>query len=518
MALPSVTADRGSLSVYGAGRELLDLLEEHVDRKDALPRILASAARLVVQAAAAGPSGGANAKPAVTVIAAPLPDLDSSAARCSVPDLAFSTPWGKFTLLLMNDQIVLTNAKSEIRVPLTAVKHVAILDRFPKDNKERVIIFIVLDKASSVMSGKQKLEALVLNTLADSEMRVAVSGDDALEGPVPVVLCSILGKAGVGASAFVSPDDDVYTSAKGNPSVVATFKANSGWLYPLEDALYFVEKPPMCILHADVEGYELMPRSSTAELVLHMRDAKRAIEFSFEVGEVPRLLTYLEKSSLRELGSEAAGGSGSGAGGSGAGPSGSARGGGGVVDLADYEDDDDDDDEDVTVTSAFQQRLLHTHVHTMQTTTSTPRQATTLATSGRSSGRAATDGNDHSCDKRPVKRARRGEAFLGYTAFACAAAAAARDPGAAGPSSAAPRADKEEGEDEEGDVDFEGEEGESGDDGSSEEESSDGECELIDEDDVPASAIRGFMDNDRKGRKGAKRAVGGAGEAGSSGQ
>eukprot|EP00955_Chlamydomonas_euryale_P114255 366262-Chlamydomonas_euryale.AAC.1 len=38
---------------------------------------------------------------------------------------------------------------------------------------------------------------------------------DVLEGPTPVVLCSVLGRAGVGGAAFVSPDEELFSSSKG---------------------------------------------------------------------------------------------------------------------------------------------------------------------------------------------------------------------------------------------------------------------------------------------------------------
>lgn len=52
--------------------------------------------------------------------------LDLSSARVTVPDLPFTTPWGKHTLALLSDHLILSNNKTEIRVPLAAVKHVAV--------------------------------------------------------------------------------------------------------------------------------------------------------------------------------------------------------------------------------------------------------------------------------------------------------------------------------------------------------------------------------------------------------
>lgn len=226
MVLPS---DRGALSAFSAGTELLELLEKHCSPKESLPKLVSVAARLVTEAAAfsngpakpvsvkgtakvsAGGSGeaiipsmrwpcrhqhtdeGAGShgllqldvmpilhdamqclmqppppchlkqpphatnhlmqhmhrhrimqQPRVATSIIPCDHraggsgvkaegaaLDLSAARVTVPDLAFSTPWGKFTLLLMDDCVALTNGKATIKVPLTAVKHVAVCAHMP---------------------------------------------------------------------------------------------------------------------------------------------------------------------------------------------------------------------------------------------------------------------------------------------------------------------------------------------------------------------------------------------------
>jgi hypothetical protein len=54
-------------------------------------------------------------------------------------------------------------------------------------------------------------------TASDAQLRVAMScGTEVLEGPAPVVLCTVMGKAGVQPSAFVAPDPGVYANLKGD--------------------------------------------------------------------------------------------------------------------------------------------------------------------------------------------------------------------------------------------------------------------------------------------------------------
>lgn len=52
--------------------------------------------------------------------------------------------------------------------------------------------------------------------LADTRMRVQIAGEEvAQEGPAPVVLCSIMGRASSQGAVFLNPDEDVYSSVSG---------------------------------------------------------------------------------------------------------------------------------------------------------------------------------------------------------------------------------------------------------------------------------------------------------------
>lgn len=88
----------------------------------------------------------------------------------------------------------------------------------------------------------------------------------------------------------------------GAPCLAATYKANAGWLYPLEGALCFVERPPMFLSHDDIASYELQRAegmSLSFELVLRMVGPKTPkVEFNIAKNELGRLQTYLENSGL----------------------------------------------------------------------------------------------------------------------------------------------------------------------------------------------------------------------------
>ena len=81
-----------------------------------------------------------------------------------------------------------------------------------------------------------------------------------LQGEGPVVLCQLLGAAGL--EAFLAPDTAVFQAPTGLPCTSALFKLNKGWLFPMRDAprvhwcpslptaqfllLFFVVEPKTC--------------------------------------------------------------------------------------------------------------------------------------------------------------------------------------------------------------------------------------------------------------------------------
>ena len=213
---------------------------------------------------------------------------------------------------------------------------------------------------------------------ADDMLTVKMSGGETMTDVAPVVLCTVLGKAGVPPEAFVSPDDEgcfvgnkgeigqdwtlhegrsgrqvcgiqiwnqgsialplglsssqpcsnclipcVCTPPPDAPALQATHIVDQGSLYPLERGFFFVEKPALCILHKDVQCFEMLRTEAinrVSTLVLHLRPkagtgsgeeeeaarvtkksaaAGNPIEFTFDQSEAGRMLTYLENRKIK---------------------------------------------------------------------------------------------------------------------------------------------------------------------------------------------------------------------------
>lgn len=117
----------------------------------------------------------------------------------------------------------------------------------------------------------------------DEQLDVAHPNDTSarLQGPSVVVLCQALGMMGVPPSAFCSPSSDVFQSSHKGLAISAFVKVNQGWLFPLDSALCFVEKPPMLIPHSEIKSVELGRAggmSATFDLIIHLKSGDN-VEF-----------------------------------------------------------------------------------------------------------------------------------------------------------------------------------------------------------------------------------------------
>jgi structure-specific recognition protein 1 len=75
-------------------------------------------------------------------------------------------------------------------------------------------------------------------------------------GPMHTVFAHTL--RGLSAAKITRARQEVFSSAApgGGCAVRCSFKADDGYLYPLDRAFFYIQKPPMCINHADIEAVE----------------------------------------------------------------------------------------------------------------------------------------------------------------------------------------------------------------------------------------------------------------------
>lgn len=76
-------------------------------------------------------------------------------------------------------------------------------------------MFLALHASAKLMSGKQPLTSLLISCKATDTTSVQSPEGGTLQGPLPVVLCQVLGSLNVDPTAFCSPESEVFQTTKG---------------------------------------------------------------------------------------------------------------------------------------------------------------------------------------------------------------------------------------------------------------------------------------------------------------
>lgn len=211
-------------------------------------------------------------------------------------------PRGKHDLIFLETCLRLRGTKQDTDIPYSKILDVAIIDNMPKDPKKRVLLFLNLQSDTGSKS-KAGLAAFVFQVQRDAELDLAspTPGSDRLTGPAVVVLCRALGLRGVQPTAFVAPSKDLFCSSNGHVAVEAVMGVNQGWLFPLQSALCFLEKPPIWIAHKDINFVEFCGTgagSRTFDFCLHIMEDK-TIEFTnLSKSDFGAVSSYVSRSGL----------------------------------------------------------------------------------------------------------------------------------------------------------------------------------------------------------------------------
>ncbi|CAG9460803.1 unnamed protein product [Pedinophyceae sp. YPF-701] len=277
--------------------------------------------------------------------------VDVSEALSVIEDISVSTPRGRFRLCVLPDAMVLCGKSNDVRVPLSAITHVVILDELPRsqgmNSKDRVLVLLSLDTAADVRHGKSgPLPVVLFSTLASAAVSCrapkAAPGTPPLNGQPAVVLCQILAAMGVPEAAFLSPDLGVFKSSKGAHGISAYRGTSDGFLFFLQGAIVFAERPALVLPVKRVRCVGLSrtgAASATFDMVVYVRGGD-AVEFTaLGKEEMPAVMAYLEDRKIRlgEPAGDESGGEEEGA------AAGAESGDGGETDDSDDEEDDDFD-------------------------------------------------------------------------------------------------------------------------------------------------------------------------------
>jgi hypothetical protein len=233
---------------------------------------VAQVVQLVAQALAERPHGKVAANGNIA------PPVDLSEAASVVDDLFFLHPRGKHQLAFFGEKLVVKTSKQDVTFMASDVGDVVILDSIPKDTKNRVYIMLNFKEEASIMNGKTKMRACVIQVTGDQQLDIQHPKDPAkrLSGIAAVVICQAIGCFGItGKATFHSSAAGVFRSCSGTAAVEAFVKARQGFLFPLLDGLCFLESPAIFI-HKDkirsVDFARAGGASSTFDFQVHLKN------------------------------------------------------------------------------------------------------------------------------------------------------------------------------------------------------------------------------------------------------
>lgn len=102
---------------------------------------------------------------------------------------------------------------------------------------------------------------------------------------------------------------NAYRSGKGQPSIKASIKAQTGEMYPLNKSIVFVHKPTIYLRHSDIERVDFLRASTTNrlfDLKFNIKAYKKPLELgSIDKEEIERLDEYFKERQLEVLRDEA---------------------------------------------------------------------------------------------------------------------------------------------------------------------------------------------------------------------
>jgi structure-specific recognition protein 1 len=278
--------------------------------------------------AAAGGAGGATADGADGEPAPALPACRALLARVAAfTDDAAATgdaiatfdavgvlvPRGRFDVELFASSLKLVGQAQDFRVQYDSILRVFVL---PKVGAAQTLVAICLDPP--IRKGQTHYATLLAQFHNDEEVAVELDLTDealaarnergaklarAMAGPAPDVFARVL--RGLSGAKLTRPG--AFRDAAGDgPAVRCSYKADDGYLYPLERAFFYVQKPPLLLAYDDVAAVEFLRQAAvgvtaakTFDLAVRTKAGADHLFRGIPRSEWTNLLEWIQAKALR---------------------------------------------------------------------------------------------------------------------------------------------------------------------------------------------------------------------------
>ena len=233
----------------------------------------------------------------------------------SMPDVAIVVPRGRYEVQLHMNFLKLVGQSQDFKIRYTSIMRVFVL---PKVHQPQTLVVLSLDPP--IRKGQtfyphvlfqfhnDDVEEVNLNLSDEALQKKNEQGGNKLErsfqGPSSDVFAKVVrGLAGVKISR---PQKYKNNSGEGH-CVRCSYKSDDGYLFPLERAFFYVQKPPILILFDDVSSVDFQRQSlsqyssaaKTFDLMVKTKSDTEYLFRSIQKQEWQNLFSFIQERDLR---------------------------------------------------------------------------------------------------------------------------------------------------------------------------------------------------------------------------
>lgn len=221
-------------------------------------------------------------------------------------------PRGRFDCELYASSLKLVGQAQDFRVQYDSILRIFIL---PKSNSPQTLVAVCLDPP--IRKGQTFYNTILCQFHNDEETAVELDiSDEALaaknekgaklqkdvRGASPDVFARVL--RGLSGAKLTRPG--AFRDQQGEGYAVrCSYKADDGYLYPLERAFFYIQKPPLLMAYDDVEAVEFLRQATgitaakTFDLAVRMRSGQDHLFRGIPRSEWANLFEWIQAKQLR---------------------------------------------------------------------------------------------------------------------------------------------------------------------------------------------------------------------------
>jgi structure-specific recognition protein 1 len=242
--------------------------------------------------------------------------VDSAAATgdaiSTFDSIGVLVPRGRFDMELYASTLKLVGQAQDFRVQYDSIQRIFIL---PKSNTPQTLVAVCLDPP--IRKGQTFYNTMLCQFHNDEEITVGVDLTDEqlaaknakgakLDKEMRGAAYDVFARVVRGLSGAKLTRPGTFRDSQGEGHAVrCNYKSDDGYLYPLERAFFYVQKPPLLMPYDDVESVEFLRQATgitaakTFDLAVRMKSGPDHVFRSIPRSEWANMFEYIQAKQLR---------------------------------------------------------------------------------------------------------------------------------------------------------------------------------------------------------------------------